>query len=115
MGRYYILRDGEVVEEPDFAKWLQWHQTLYEKMRCVKRTVVKFGEVITVFLGMNMRASEADSHWLFDTRVMKGWLDGEWERCSTLDEALALHQALVGRVRRMEEENEIPPPDCGAW
>ena len=112
MGRYYILRDGEVVEEPDFEKWLEWHQTSYEKVRCIARTGVKFGEVTTVFLGMNMRASTADPPWLFDTRVKGGWLADEWERCSTLDEASELHEALVARVREMETQQGVPPSNA---
>ena len=50
MARYYVLREGEVVEEPDFRKWLEWHEASYEKARCVAHTSVKFGEVNTVFL-----------------------------------------------------------------
>lgn len=112
MGRYYVLRDGEVFEEPDFRKWLEWHQTNYEKSRCIAHTWVKFGEVRTVFLGMNMKESESDPPWLFDTRVDGGWLNGKWERSSTLEKAGESHEALVAEVREMESQNEIPPPDA---
>ena len=112
MGRYYILRDRAVVEEPDFGKWLEWHQTSYEKVRCIAHTGVKFGAVVTVFLGMNMRESEADPPWLFDTRVCGGWLTGEWERSSTLREALVSHEAWVARIHKLESENKPPPPDA---
>ena len=112
MGRYYILHDREVVEEPDFGKWLEWHQTSYEKVRCIAHTEMKYCIVMTVFLGMNMRKSEDDPPWLFDTRVCGGWMTGEWKRSSTLEEASALHQALVARIRAMESENKAPPPDA---
>lgn len=112
MGRYYILRDGEVVEEPDLKKWLEWHQASYEEARCIVRTEVKFGVVKTVFLGMNMRELETDPPWLFDTRVYRGWLTGKWERSSTLEKAAASHETMVARVREMESNNELPPPDA---
>ena len=112
MDRYYVLRDGDVVEEPDFKKWLEWHQASYEKTRCIAHTRVKFGEVRTVFLGMNMRESDNDPPWLFDTRVYAGWLNGEWERSSTLEKASAAHEAWVARVHEMESDNETPPPDA---
>jgi|GEM_PF-2101249 len=112
MGQYYILHDGKVVEEPDFKKWLAWHQSSYEQTRCIAHTWVKFGEVRTVFLGMNMRESESEPPWLFDTRVYGGWLAGEWERSSTFEKASASHEAWVARVREMESNNEVPPPDA---
>ncbi len=115
MGRYYILRDREVVEEPDFEKWLQWHETSYEAVRCIASTGVKYGKVVTVFLGMDMSPSGSELPWLFDTRVQGGWLCNEWERASTLDEALAGHEALIARVREAETQHDTPPPDCPSW
>ena len=61
---------------------------------------------------MNMRESEDDPPCLFDTRIDGGWLTGEWERSSTLEGAGVLHEAWVARVREMESENELPPPDA---
>jgi len=115
MGRYYILCGDAVVEEPDFGKWVAWHADWYEKLRCVARTSVKFGAVATVFLGMNMAVAESERPLLFETRVMGGWLNDQWERYSTLEEARAGHGAWVARVRAMEQENELPPPDCRPW
>ena len=115
MGRYYILRGELVVEEPDFGNWVAWHASSYEKLRCVARTSVKFGAVVTVFLGMNMALAESERPLLFETRVMGGWLNDQWARCSTLEEARAAHKAWVARIRAMEQENELPPPDCRTW
>lgn len=58
------------------------------------------------------RESEADPPWLFDTRVCGGWLTGEWERSSTLREALVSHEAWVARIRKLESGNKPPPPDA---
>ena len=115
MGRYYILKDDVVKEEPDFGKWVAWHTNWYEKLRCVARTSVKFGDVATVFLGVNMALAESERPLLFETRVMGGWLNDQWERHSTLEEARERHEAWVARIRAMEKENELPPPDCRMW
>ena len=115
MGRYYTLRDGEVVEEPDYAKWIDWYGKSYEKVRHVASTKVKYGTVATVFLALNMTLSKTDPPLLFETRVNGGWLDDEWERFSTLEEAKAGHEAWAARVREEEEENKLPPPGCPVW
>ena len=114
MGRYYILREGGVVEEPDHAKWAEWYENSYEKIRCIASTKVEYGTVSTVFLAMNMTLSKTEPPLLFETRVKGGWLDDEWERYSTLDEAKAGHEAWVARVRAAEE-NKPPPPGWPAW
>ena len=114
MGRYYILRNDEVVEEPDFAKWTEWYESSYEKVRGVACTKVEYGTVSTVFLAMNMTLSKADPPLLFETRVQGGWLDDESERYATLAEAKAGHGTWVARVRAAEE-NKPPPPGWPAW
>ena len=114
MGRYYTLRDGEVAEEADHAKWTEWYESSYEEVRCVASTKVKYGTVVTTFLAMNMTLSQTDPPLLFETRVKGGWLDDQWDRYSTLEEAKAGHQAWVDRVRTAEE-NEPPPPGWPAW
>jgi len=115
MGRYYILAGDAAVEEPDFGRWAAWHGDWYERVRCIDRTPVKFGAVVTVFLGVNMAAGESQPPLLFETRVMGGWLANKWERYSTLAEAHSGHQAWVAKVREMEEQHELPPPDCRVW
>ena len=114
MGRYYTLRDGKVAEEADHAKWAEWYQDSYEEVRGVASTKVKYGTVVTTFLAMNMTLSQTDPPLLFETRVKGGWLDDQWDRYSTLEEAKVAHQAWVDRVR-IAEENEPPPPGWPAW
>ncbi|MFH0983606.1 MAG: hypothetical protein V2A79_18985 [Planctomycetota bacterium] len=109
MGRYYILREGVVIEESDYAKWAQWYENRSEQDRHIACTTVKYGTVSTVFLAMNMTLSQSDPPLLFETRVKGGWLDGEWERFATLAEAKAGHDLWVARVQAAEE-NELPPP-----
>ncbi len=114
MGRYYILQAGAVVEEPDYEKWRQWYETSYSRVRSVASTKVKYGAVSTVFLGMNMALSQDAPPALFETKIDGGWLNGEWERYPTLEEARAGHEAWVFRVSAAEE-NEPPPPGWPSW
>lgn len=113
MGRYYILRGNEVVEEPDHAKWSEWYQGSYEQLRCIASTKIEYGTVATTFLAVNMTLSKNEPPLLFETRVKGGWLDNEWERYPTLDAAKAGHEAWVARVR--EAERDRPPPPGFVW
>ena len=114
MGRYYMLCDGEVIEEPDHAKWSKWYQSSYEKVRHVASTKVSYGTVSTVFLAMNMTLSKETPPLLFETRVQGGWLHDQWERFASLDEAKAGHEAWVARVREAEKD-QPPPPGWPTW
>jgi hypothetical protein len=109
MGRYYILHGGEVVEEPDYTKWAKWHEDSYRQVCRVATTQGQYGTVSTVFLGINMTLSKDQPPLLFETRVEGGWLDGQAERYSTLEQAKAGHQAWVTRVHQAEQ-NKLPPP-----
>ena len=114
MGRYYILSDEGVVEEPDYAKWSEWYEKSYAKVRCIARTKVEYGTISTVFLAMSMTLSKTTPVALFETTVEGGWLSDERQRYATLDEAKAGHEAWVTRVRAAEE-NQPPPPGWPAW
>ncbi|MBU0718505.1 MAG: hypothetical protein KJ749_09680 [Planctomycetes bacterium] len=114
MGRYYMLRDGNVVEEPDHTKWAEWYKTCYEDARCIASTKVQYVAVATVFLAMNMTLATGAPPLLFETTVDGGWLDGESQRYSTLEDARAGHEAWVERVRATEE-GSLPPPGCPQW
>jgi len=115
MARYYILRNKKVIEEPNHAKWAEWYKTSYEGVRCVARTKLEYGTVLTTFLAVNMTLSKTVPPLLFETRVQGGWLDNEWERYPTLDAARAGHETWVARVRELEKENQFPPPGCPVW
>ena len=114
MGRYYMLGDSGVVEEPDHAKWAQWYETTYDKVRSVASTKVHNVTISTVFLAMNMTLARAEPPLLFETRVKGGWLNDQWERYSTLDQAKAGHEAWVARVRAAEDDT-LPPPGRPVW
>ena len=115
MGRYYMLRNDEVVEEPDHAKWVEWYKSSYDRVRCVATSELEHGIVSTVFLAVNLTLSKDDPPLLFETRVKGGWLDNQWERFPTIDAARAGHEAWVARAREVEKENPLPPPGCPTW
>jgi hypothetical protein len=110
MGRYYILRDGEVVEESDHGVWSEWYQREYPAVEEVARTDLAHGSVITRFLALEMTLNQDEPAEVFETRVKGGWLDGEWRRYRTLDEARAGHERWVRRLRDAEAEGGLPPP-----
>jgi hypothetical protein len=113
MGRYYMLHGNEVVEEPDYSKWAAWYEKSFEQVRSVATTKGQYGTVSTAFLGIDMTLAKDDPPQVFETRVEGGWLDGQWERHSTLAAAKAGHEAWVARVR--EAEQNKPPPPGRVW
>jgi len=113
MGRYYILRDGEVIEEPDFQKWSAWFESAFIEVELIAESRLGGSTVATKFLGLSMTLSQASQPMVFETRVKGGWLDNQWERFASLEEATAGHENWVQRVKDAEEENELPPPGAG--
>jgi len=111
MGRYFIIRCDEVIEEPDHERWSEWYRDVYPDVRRVAHTELQFGTVSTEFLAMSMSLSRAEWPLLFETRVKGGWLDGESRRYATFEEARNGHERWVDRVRSAEDEN--PPPGVG--
>ena len=101
MGRYFILRDGDVSEEPDYSRWAEWYESCYEQVRCVAQTELEHGVVTTDFLGMAMGLSRATPPLVFETRVRGGWLDDESERYATLEEAVKGHEMWTQRACQM--------------
>ena len=67
--------------------------------RRVRETFIGKVRISTVFLGI-------DHNWdggaplLFETMVFGGELDESQERCSTWEEAVAMHRDMCARVRR---------------
>ncbi len=113
MSRYFILRDGEVIEESDHATWARWYETTYESVRDVAKTRTIHAQVTTRFHPISMGLSSDAPALLFETRVSGGWMDEQGDRFATLDEAMAGHAAWVDHVQSIEQENEIPPPGAG--
>lgn len=110
MSRYFILRDGEVVEEPDFDAWSSWYSSSFRQVELVARATLEGSVVSTRFLGVSLGLSAETAPQLFETSVEGGWLDRQGERFATLAEARAGHDRWVARVREVEEENRLPPP-----
>lgn len=99
MSGYYILdADGTPQPESDRMTWGEWYMAGGIDARRVALTEVAPGiSVSTVFLSI-------DHGWggtpmLFESMVFGGPLDQECDRCSTREQALAQHEAMVARVR----------------
>lgn len=95
--RYYILRNG-VVREADFPAWAAWVYT-HQSDAVIRHTLVDTVEVITSFLAFDQGRMGDASPFLFETMIQGGPLDGCRARYSSLDNALAGHEAAVERVR----------------
>ena len=113
MGRYYILRDCEVIEEPDYKKWSAWFESAYKKVEIVAESRLGGSTVSTRFLALSMTLAPDSPPMVFETRVNGGWLDNQQERFSSLVEATAGHENWVRRVKESDEENGLPPPGAG--
>jgi hypothetical protein len=113
MGRYYILRDGKVLEEPNYPSWAEWYENHFKDVEMVAHTELVHGVVSTRFLAMNMTLARDAKPLVFETRVKGGWLDDQWERFASLDDARAGHEAWVARVQEAENEEGLPPPGAG--
>lgn len=93
MNTYYILKDKKPVP-CDIESWSRWFGTS-------DRTVAKTwrGEVLvsTVFLGMNHNFVSG-SPLLFETMIFGGEHDQYQERCSTWEEAEAMHLRACAKL-----------------
>ena len=113
MGRYYILRDGEVIEEPDYTKWSAWFESAYKNVELIAESRLGGSTVSTRFLALSMTLAQDSPPMLFETTVNGGWLDNQRERFSSLDEANTGHENWVRRVKESDDENGLPPPGAG--
>ncbi len=94
MSNYYIL-DGHETKACDLLTWARW----FEKAdRTVAKDTIGESEVSTVFLGLDHGSSDG-SPMLFETLVFGSEHDGEMERYTTWDEAVAGHAAMIDKVR----------------
>lgn len=96
--RYYKLVGRNVVPVLSAA----------EAFNCERRvalTEIESVHVSTVFLGLN-HARDDGPPMLFETMVFDGPLSDEQDRCSTYDEAEAMHERMCERVRQSIAEDD---------
>lgn len=67
--------------------------------RRIALTEIESVQISTVFLGLNHAWNDGPP-MLFETMVFGGPLSDEQDRCSTYDEAEAMHERMCERVRR---------------
>lgn len=98
MSDHYILKGREIVKA-DLLTWGKWLEENREA-RIVKQEDVGAYWVSTVFLGLNHQYGEGPP-LLFETMVFeKGESSDLWcDRCSTYDEAEAMHERGCEHVR----------------
>jgi hypothetical protein len=98
----YILEGHEAVPCDDLMAWGRWYETAE---RQVDRTEVGHFTVSTVFLGLDHGWSESGPPILFETMMFtrndqrRAEFEDYQTRCSTWDEAVAMHAEAV-RVAR---------------
>ena len=100
-----IGRDVAYLDPADIGT-PEWHEELLiwgrfmenHQARRVDKDCIGDVEVSTVFLGLDHQYGSGPPI-LFETMVFGGPLDGEQERCSTWEEAEAMHAAMVERVK----------------
>jgi hypothetical protein len=92
----YILIGHEPVPEPDLIKWGRWFG---RADRRVLRDEFPNGVVVsTVFLGMDHGWGEGPP-LLFETMIFGRNDDSYQTRCSTWDEAIAMHMQALQYLR----------------
>lgn len=107
-----ILVDRKVVPA-ELMEWAEWMETNKYRSRAtsgrsysapeedptrVAHDRIGDSDISTVFLGLNHSFGMGPDLW-FETMVFGGELDGEQDRYTTWDEAVAGHAEMVSRVR----------------
>lgn len=94
----YILDDeGNPVPEDDLTKWGEWFESIGDGRR-VERTCIGDVEISTVFLGLD-HGYGSGPPMLYETMIFGGEHDSYQERCSTKEQAQAMHKRAVERVQ----------------
>lgn len=96
---HYVLIGQTPTPEEDLLTWADWYETFD---RQVKRTLLPWCEVSTIFLGLDHNHSFLNGQpILFETMVFWPHNDCyECRRCSTWSEAEAMHAFMVADVTR---------------
>lgn len=95
MADYYTMDENRETHPATHEEWAAWYPT---SQRIVALEVVGESRVSTIFLSID-HSYDGGPPLLFETLVFDGPLDGEMERCGTMDAALQQHAAMVRRVR----------------
>jgi hypothetical protein len=95
MDKYVLLPDGSV-KPASLMDWAAMYQS--PASRRVGDDTINGVRVSTVFLGLDHSYGDGPP-LLFETKAFGGDLDEACERCSTLEEAKAQHEAMCERVR----------------
>ncbi len=90
--KYYILENKKPVKTEDTIEWLKWFE---EENSDVANDIIDDSQIITFFQGLITEGSPK----LFQTMVIGGQLDCEYENYSTWQEAEAGHKKMVERVK----------------
>lgn len=94
MSDFYIL-DGKTPVPVGLEDWGRWMETAEHHVADLRDGDIR---VSTVFLGLDLNFFGSGPPILFETMVFGGPLDGEQDRCSTWDQAEAMHKDMVKRV-----------------
>lgn len=98
MIKFYRL-DPETHEVYEVEHPIQLEGEL-NKQRIVAKDAVGDAWVSTVFTALDHNMGKGRSLF-FQTMVFSGVMSGHLERCSTYDEALVMHQAVVDKVKNI--------------
>ncbi len=91
MAEYYVL-DGKTAVP---ATQMDWARAFGSRLgRSVAKTKLEDATVSTVFLGLNHQYGDGPP-LIFETMVFGGPFDQWQDRCSTWDEAEAMHEKTV--------------------
>lgn len=95
MNGLFIL-DGRIPKEiEDVHEWATWYETA---KRHVADERILGCRVSTIFLGIDHQYG-AGPPLVFETMIFGGPLDQEQDRCSTWEQAEAMHKSMVDRVK----------------
>ena len=103
MNDKYIL-DGHTVVPADLMAWAIWFGAAD---RHVSKEMIGDSKVSTVFLGLDHQYGDGPP-LLFETMVFGGPLTDEMDRCSTWEQAEAMHKVMCDRVRAASSTGATP-------
>ena len=92
---YYILIGREAVPA-NLMTWARWFEAIGDA-RIIEQEYVGTTKISTVFLGLD-HSWNGNPPLIFETLVFGGPLDDKMDRCTTYDQAEAMHATMVAQV-----------------